>query len=165
MTHINSTVPSLERYRQMCYTKKYFVIPFLSLHLWLFLLSLSFSSFFLHLTSSSQFSPLFPFFLLLLLSFSRTSTSPFFLLFFPPFFFSITFSTLSLSFFFLSLSLGCCHWDRPSPWSSSSPMRPSPWRSLILIFFFFSCGFHVIVIMGELVLFQAFFFGIVLCWF
>ena len=34
---------------------------------------------------------------------------------------------------------------------------------LPLFFFSFGCGFHVIVIMGELVLFQAFFFGIVLC--
>ena len=31
------------------------------------------------------------------------------------------------------------------------------------LFFSFGCGFHVIVIMGELVLFQALFFGIVLC--
>ena len=30
-------------------------------------------------------------------------------------------------------------------------------------FFSFGCGFHVIVIMGELVLFQALFFRIVLC--
>ena len=68
------------------------------------------------------------------------------------FFFPVT---LPLYLFFF-LRLGRCHRD-----------QPSPWRSLILtslcLFFPFGCGFHVIVIMGELVLFQALFFGIVLC--
>ena len=129
-------------------TKIFF--PFLSLHLWLYLLSLSFSSFFLCLSLHFLF--------LLLLSFSWTFTSPFFFLFFPLFsFLSLSLHLLYLFFFFL-VHLGRCHWD-----------RLSPWRSLILIslffFLFFFCGFHVIVIMGELVLFQALFFGIVLCWF
>ena len=74
---MNSTIPSLERYRQMCYKKNTFLF-----HFSLFIYDSFFSLF------------------LFLLSFSRTSTSPFFLLFFPPFFFFVTFSTLSLSFFF-----------------------------------------------------------------
>ena len=172
---MNSTIPSLERYRQMCYKKNTFLFHF-SLFIYdsffsLFLFLLSFSTS-LHLLSSHLSSFLFSssFFL-------QNLHLSLFLAFFPPFFFFVTFSAPSLSFFFFPITLplylffflrlGHCHWDRPSlwsstsPWSSASPIRSSPWRSLILIslfFFSFGCGFHVIVIMGELVLFQALFF-------
>ena len=126
--------------------------------------SISLSSF-MTLSSLSFFSSFFPaslhllssllFLLFLLLSFSRTSTSPFFFLsFFSPFFLFYHFlfahsPSLSLFFFFsLSLSLsvffflhlGHCHWDQPPPWSSASPgslaslMRSSLWRSGDLLF-------------------------------
>ena len=152
-------------------------------------ITLSSVSFFFFFLSSPQFifSVLtsLPFFFFFFLS-PEPQPLLFSCFFFPLFLFSVTFyapslsfffpcHSPSLSFFFFFLYLGCCHWDRLSLWSSASPMRPSLWRSLILIslilislfFFFFSfgCGFHVIVIMGELVLFQALFFGIVLCWF
>ena len=122
-----------------CAKKKF--IPFLSLHLWLFLPSLSFSSFFLRLSLHL------PFFLLL--SFSRTFTSPFFFLsffFFPFFLFCHILFTFSIFFFppvtlplclIFFLRLGHCHWDWQPSWSSASLMRPSPWRSVILISFFF----------------------------
>ena len=78
--------------------------------------------------------------LYLLLSFSRTSTSPSFFLFFPPFFpflslslcaftFSISFFfpyySPSLSFFFLRL--GRCHWDRPSWVRPRRGVQPHQW--------------------------------------
>ena len=103
-------------------TKIFF--PFVSLHLWLYLLSLSFSSFFLCLSLHFLF--------FLLLSFSWTFTSPFFFLFFPLFsFLSPSLHLLYLFYFFL-VHLGRCHWD-----------RLSPWRSLILISLFFFFFFFV----------------------
>ena len=104
--------------------------------------------------------------------------------FFPPFFLFCHFLSAlspSLSLFFFPVTF---------PLSFFSPPRPLLLRSavavefglaveftltdevvaveisdsdLLLFFFPFGCGFHVIVIMGELVLFQALFFGIVLC--
>ena len=151
------------------------IIQFLSLHLWLFLLSLSFSSFFLYLTSSSQFSPLSSFFFFfLLLSFSWTSTSPFF---FPPFFFFffVTFSLrLLYLFFFFPLSLSL------SIFFFFSPLRSLPLRSATVVefglavefnltnkavvveisysdlplffFFFFFCGFWIWNLLEDLVI-------------
>ena len=141
--------------------KNKIIFYLISLSSFMTLSSLSFfSSFFpasLHLLSSLLFL------LFLLLSFSRTSTSPFFFLsFFFPFFLFYHFlsaASPSISFFFFSLSLslsvffflhlGRCHWDQSPPWSSASPgssaslMRSSLWRSGDLLFwspsfFFFS---------------------------
>ena len=66
--------------------------------------------------------------------FSRIFTSPFF-------FFG---HSLSLCFF---LRLDRCHWDWPLPWSLASPMRSTSGDAckFHLLFFFFGCGFHVIV--------------------
>ena len=131
----------------------------ISLSSFMTLSSLSFfSSFFPRLTSSSQFTS-FPFisssfflqnlhlslflsfFLFPLFSFLSLSLCAFA---FSIFFFFFPCHSPSLSFFFLHL--GRCHWDRPPLWSSASsgsstsPMRPLLWRSLILISlcFFFS---------------------------
>ena len=92
-------------------TKIFF--PFLSLHLWLYLLSFSafhFTSFFFFFFLSPEPSPL-----------------PFSFFFSPFFRFCHFLCTFSITFFFL-VHLGHCHWD-----------RLSPWRSLIMIslFFFF----------------------------
>ena len=168
----------------MCYKKNTFLFNFSLIiynsffSLFLFLLSFftSVHLFSSHLTSFFFSSSFFP---------QNLNLSFFSCFFFPLFLFSVTFYAPSLSFFFpvtlllclfffFFLYLGCCHWDRlslwssASPWSLASPIRSSPWRSLILIslfFFSFGCGFHVIVIMGELVLLKLFFSGIVLCWF
>ena len=130
----------------------------ISLSSFMTLSSLSFfSSFFPRLTSSSQFTS-FPFisssfflqnlhlslflsfFLFPLFSFLSLSLCAFA---FSIFFFFFPCHSPSLSLFFLHL--GRCHWDRPPLWSSASsgsstsPMRPLLWRSLILIslcFFF-----------------------------
>ena len=111
----------------------------LSLHFWLFLLSLSFFllsfSASLHLLSFTSL----PFFSS---SFFLQSPHPsLFLSFFvSPFFFSVT---LPLCFFFFFRPP--CHshsptpWSSTSPWSSASPLRLSPWSNLFWYpsFFFF----------------------------
>ena len=111
--------------------------------------------------------------LYLLLSFSRTSTSPFFFLFSPLFSFSVTFSlrfrllylffffslSLSFSIFFFFLRLGRCHWDRPSWVRPRCGVQPHQWGrcrgdillwspSVFLFFFIFFYFLFFIVIMG-----------------
>ena len=139
---MNSTIP-LDGTEQTKMLKNKIIFYSFSLFLYDFLSSLSFFVTFFLLS--------FPFFFFLsppLPSTSVTLSSFFFLLLYSLessslFFFSFschflcTSLSLSLSILFF-LHLDRCHWDRPSPWSSVSPMRSTSGDRMFLFFFFFT---------------------------